>query len=77
MEQPYDLQFERSGDDVVLDKLEEFDVERRIHMEWNGNRAAQPFTASWIFHRRLAGPDARRHDNQLEFAEFQVRDSGE
>ena len=43
MEQPYDLEFERSGDDVVL-RLEEFDVERRIHMEWNGNRAAQPFT---------------------------------
>jgi hypothetical protein len=43
MEQPYDLAFERSGGDVVL-KLEEFDVARRIHMEWAGDRAAQPFT---------------------------------
>ena len=43
MEQPYDLAFERSGDDVVL-KLEEFDVARRIRMEWNGDRAAQAFT---------------------------------
>jgi hypothetical protein len=43
MEQPYDLAFERSGDDVVL-KLEEFDVARRIRMEWQGDRAAQPFT---------------------------------
>ena len=43
MEQPYDLAFERSGDDVVL-KLEEFDVARRIRMEWKGDRAAQPFT---------------------------------
>ena len=43
MEQPYDLAFERSGDDVVL-KLEEFDVARRVRMEWQGDRAAQPFT---------------------------------
>jgi hypothetical protein len=43
MEQPYDLELSRSGSDVVL-KLEEFDVERRIHVEWNGDRAAQPFT---------------------------------
>jgi hypothetical protein len=43
MEQPYDLEFSRSGNDVVL-RLEEFDVARRIHMQWNGDRAAQPFT---------------------------------
>lgn len=43
MEQPYDIAFERSGDDVVL-KLEEFDVARPIRMSWSGNRAAQPFT---------------------------------
>jgi hypothetical protein len=43
MEQPYDLAFERDGDDIVL-KLEEFDVRRHIHMNWQGDRAAQPFT---------------------------------
>jgi hypothetical protein len=43
MEQPYDLEFSRSGGDVVLN-LEEFDVQRQIYMEWNGDRAAQPFT---------------------------------
>jgi hypothetical protein len=43
MEQPYDLAFERSGDDIVL-KLEEFDVQRRIRISWSGDRAAQPFT---------------------------------
>lgn len=43
MEQPYDLAFERDGNDIVL-KLEEFDVARRIRLEWQGDRAAQPFT---------------------------------
>jgi hypothetical protein len=43
MEQPYDIAFERSGNDIVF-RLEEFDVVRRIHMEWKGDRAAQPFT---------------------------------
>lgn len=43
MEQPYDIVFERAGDDILL-KLEEFDVVRRIHMSWSGDRAAQPFT---------------------------------
>jgi len=43
MEQPYDLAFERDGSDIVL-KLEEFDVVRRIHMGWQGQRSAQPFT---------------------------------
>ena len=43
MEQPYDIAFERSGNDIVL-KLEEFDVARRVRMDWTGDRAAQPFT---------------------------------
>jgi hypothetical protein len=43
MEQPYDIAFERSGNDIVL-KLEEFDVARVIRLNWNGDRAAQPFT---------------------------------
>jgi hypothetical protein len=43
MEQPYDLAFERAGEDIVL-RLEEYDVARRIHMGFGGNRAAQPFT---------------------------------
>jgi hypothetical protein len=43
MEQPYDLAFERDGDDIVL-RLEEYDVARRIHMGFDGDRAAQPFT---------------------------------
>ena len=43
MEQPYDIAFERAGDDILF-KLEEFDVVRRIHMGWSGDRAAQPFT---------------------------------
>jgi hypothetical protein len=43
MEQPYDLMFERDGDDILL-KVEEFDVVRRIHMDWSGDRAAQAST---------------------------------
>lgn len=43
MEQPYDIAFERAGDDVVL-KLEEFDVARLIRMSFRGERAAQPFS---------------------------------
>ncbi len=43
MEQPYDIAFERAGDDILF-KLEEFDVVRRIHVGWSGNRAAEPFT---------------------------------
>jgi hypothetical protein len=43
MEQPYDISFERDGNDILF-KLEEFDVVRRIHMNWSGNRAAQPLT---------------------------------
>ena len=43
MEQPYDIVFERAGDDILF-KLEEFDVVRRIHIGWSGDRAAQPFT---------------------------------
>lgn len=43
MEQPYDIAFERDGDDILF-KLEEFDVVRRIRMGWSGDRAAQPFT---------------------------------
>jgi len=41
MEQPYDLAFERDGADILL-RLEEYDVVRRIHMDWQGDRAAQP-----------------------------------
>jgi hypothetical protein len=40
MEQPYDIMFERDGDDILF-KLEEFDVVRRIHMNWTGDRGAQ------------------------------------
>ena len=40
MEQPYDLAFERDGDDIVL-RIEEYDVLRRIDMDFTGNRAAQ------------------------------------
>jgi hypothetical protein len=43
MEQPYDIAFERAGNDILF-KLEEFDVVRRIRMDWAGDRAAQPFT---------------------------------
>lgn len=43
MEQPYDVMFERDGDDILF-KLEEFDVVRRIHMSFAGDRAAQPST---------------------------------
>jgi hypothetical protein len=43
MEQPYDLAFERDGDDIVL-RLEEYDIARRIHMNWQGDRAAQPYS---------------------------------
>jgi hypothetical protein len=43
MEQPYDIAFERDGGDILF-KLEEFDVVRRIHMDWSGDRAAQPST---------------------------------
>ena len=43
MEQPYDIVFERDGADILF-KLEEFDVVRRIHMDWSGDRASQPFT---------------------------------
>ena len=43
MEQPYDIAFERDGDDIVF-KLEEFDTARRIRMNWTGDRAAQPYT---------------------------------
>jgi hypothetical protein len=43
MEQPYDVMFERDGDDVLI-KLEEFDVVRRIHVDWSGDRETQPFS---------------------------------
>jgi hypothetical protein len=43
MEQPYDIVFERDGDDILF-KLEEFDVVRRIRIGWSGDRAAQPLT---------------------------------
>ena len=43
MEQPYDIAFERDGGDIVL-RLEEYDVVRRIHMNWSGDRAAQPYS---------------------------------
>ena len=43
MEQPYDLAFEQDGADIVL-RLEEYDIARRIHMDWQGDRAAQPFS---------------------------------
>jgi hypothetical protein len=43
MEQPYDIAFERDGEDVLF-KLEEFDVVRRIRMSWSGDRAAQART---------------------------------
>lgn len=44
MEQPYDLAFERDGNDIVL-RLEEYDIARRIHMNWQGDRAAQAYSA--------------------------------
>jgi len=53
MEQPYDILFERAGDDILL-KLEEFDVVRRIRMDWTGDRAAQAYspqgfsTGTWV-----------------------------
>jgi len=43
MEQPYDIAFEQDADDIVL-RLEEFDVARRIRMNFAGDRAAQAFT---------------------------------
>ena len=43
MEQPYDLAFERDGDDILI-RLEEYDVVRRIHTDFVGNRGAQPST---------------------------------
>ncbi|HEY5569736.1 MAG TPA: DUF6152 family protein [Gammaproteobacteria bacterium] len=41
MEQPYDVAFERNGNDILL-RLEEFDVVRRVHMDWSGDRPAEP-----------------------------------
>jgi hypothetical protein len=41
--QPYDIRFERDGDDILF-KLDEFDVVRRIHMDTNGDRSTQPFS---------------------------------
>lgn len=43
MEQPYDIAFERSGNDIVF-RLEEYDVARTIRMSFSGDRAAQPAT---------------------------------
>jgi hypothetical protein len=43
MEQPYDVMFERDEDDILF-KLEEFDVVRRIHMNFTGDRASQPYS---------------------------------
>jgi hypothetical protein len=43
MEQPYDIAFERDARDIVL-RLEEYDVTRRIHMNWQGDRSAQPYS---------------------------------
>jgi Family of unknown function (DUF6152) len=43
MEQPYDLAFEQDGADILL-KLEEYDIVRHIHMDWEGDRAALPYT---------------------------------
>jgi hypothetical protein len=43
MEQPYDLAFEHDGGDILL-RLEEFDIVRRIHMDWSGDRTAQAFS---------------------------------
>ena len=43
MEQPYDLAFEREGNDILL-RLEEYDVTRRIHMNWQGDRSAQAYS---------------------------------
>jgi hypothetical protein len=43
MEQPYDLAFERDGGDILL-RLEEFDIVRRIHMGFQGERAAEPYS---------------------------------
>ncbi|MGW8370207.1 MAG: DUF6152 family protein, partial [Gammaproteobacteria bacterium] len=43
MEQPYDIMFERDGEDILF-KLEEFDVVRRIHMDWTGDREAQRYS---------------------------------
>ena len=52
MEQPYDIAFERSGDDVVL-KLEEFDVARRIRMSLARRTTGAAFHASRAFPRAL------------------------
>jgi Family of unknown function (DUF6152) len=43
MEQPYDLAFERDGEDIVL-RLEEYDIARMIHMGFDGDREAEPRT---------------------------------
>jgi hypothetical protein len=43
MEQPYDLRFRRDSDDILLE-LEEFDVVRRIRLNWAGDRASQPYS---------------------------------
>ena len=76
MEQPYDLAFERSGDDVVL-KLEEFDVARRVRMEWQGDRAAQAFTPHGFSTGVWQDRTLVVTTHQLELAELQVRDPGE
>jgi hypothetical protein len=43
MEQPYDLAFEQDGADILL-KLEEYDIVRHIHIDWDGDRAEQPYS---------------------------------
>jgi hypothetical protein len=52
MQTPYDIAFERNGNDVLL-KLEESDIVRRVHMGYSGDRSTQPYsihgfsTGSW------------------------------
>lgn len=43
MEQPYDIAFERDGEDILF-KLEEFDTVRRIRMYWQGDRSAEAYS---------------------------------
>lgn len=43
MEQPHDLAFEEDGPDIVL-RLEEYDVVRRIYVNWQGDRTVQPYS---------------------------------
>jgi hypothetical protein len=69
MEQPYDVRFSRDGADIVF-QLEEFDVVRRIHMDWSGDRASQPYSIHGFSTGRWDGADLVVETTNLNSANF-------